>query len=109
MTVGLALFVIVQVIQSSIIVFVDRGYHFEKLDIQYSDKEISETLFTTEQFDNSLNFAFGIVAPDSFDVLNNPYIEFKVYSIEYTDKTEEFLEKFELKKCSNEELLRYLK
>ena len=109
LTVSLAVFIVVQIVQSSIIVFVDRGYQFEKLDIQYSDKEISETLFTTEEFDNSLNFAFGIVAPDSFDVQNNPYIEFKAYSIEYTDTTEETLEKFELHKCSKEELLRYLK
>lgn len=91
-----------------VVVFVDRDYKFEKTDVIFTDKELSETVFTAEELDDSLNLAFGIVK-SNFDVMNNPYIEYVAYNIEYLENSEEVIEKLELTKCSNEELLRYLK
>lgn len=75
----------------------------------YRDSELSQNMFSANEFEDSLNLAFGVVAPEGFDVMNNPYIDFKAYTIEYMHTSERIVETLELHKCSNEELLRYVK
>lgn len=52
-----------------------------KTDVFDEDKRPSGDI-TMERFENSLNFIVGVVNSDpNFDILNNPYIEYKAHQI----------------------------
>ena len=70
----------------------------------YTEEEMNEQNTTLGEFNNSLNFVFGLNGlADDFDLLNNPYfsyVGFKVHATE--DHPFTFSEAYELEYCSYE-------
>lgn len=82
-TFGLGLFILIQCIGSIMILYRDRDFTFQTIETVLSDQVLSKKPYTFSDYDNSLNFAFGVKIRD-FDNANNPYIQFIAYSLEFT-------------------------
>ena len=68
----------------------------------WTKEQLDEENFTLGRFNNSMNFIFGLsggnMGDPTFDILNNPYIDYNAY-----ERTggRTFYPKYELEKCSN--------
>ena len=85
---------------SAILIYRDRDSDLNIVEMVRSDQELSKTLWKLDDFDNSLNFAFGVV-DSTFDNTNNPYIEFIAYTLEYTSGNEIFKKEMDIHECTN--------
>lgn len=64
---------------------------------------------TFAEFDNSLNFIFGMTSlPEDIDILNNPYIEYIGYEL-YQDNGIMLREKYEFYSCEEDHLNLFMK
>lgn len=77
----------------------------QKIDMFDENKRPPENI-TMANFENSLNFFWGIQKRgDDWDILNNPYVEFKGHQLTTGEK---FNNVHELKLCTYEEMRRFL-
>ena len=106
-TVGLMIFVVSKMTVSALLIYRDRDVDFDIVKTVTSDQELSTTSFNFKEYDNSLNFAFGVDDLD-FDNQNSPYIEYIAYNMEYTSGDELLKKEMDVVPCSKEFILRFL-
>ena len=78
-------------------IYATNEYSYEKLDLYYTDEEMNQLNYTLGRFNDSLNFAFGfLIWDETFDVLNNPYFEFKAWQIKVDETTDNWFRSEEI-------------
>ena len=81
------------------------------MEIVVSEQEVLNQRIVVGQQSNSLNFAFGMFSKkdESFDILNNQYIEPVVYQMSKPGNLMKQLPKSLVRRCTKEEMLKIVK
>ena len=91
-------------------IYQTREHVFSEKKVILDEEELPKQEITLGKFNNSLNFAFGVVNYDEdFDILDNPYVEFVAYSMNNGNKGQLRLEeRYKLDRCTDEFLERFV-
>ena len=92
------------------ILYTTNAHVFNFQEIFYTLDQMDQQDITLENYDNSMNFIFGLsggdMGLDTFDILNNPYIEY--HGLERKGGRT-FYPNYELEVCSKDHLALFLK
>ena len=88
------------------LIYWQREHSYNWKELAYSVEEMNDMDVTLGRYNNSFNFITGMSElPQHFDILNNPYIEYKAYSAKKSltgSSNMEFDEVYELEVCAQE-------
>ena len=90
-------------------IYVHRANDFTQQEFTYSETEMSNLNVTFGNFNDSMNFVFGLTAlPEGFDILNNPYVQFMGLSM-HPGVDHMIQESYELGICDDDHQDKFLK